>query len=198
MPDVYDPSDWYWQDDGGRIYASARYLDVAQDDADLTSWLDRGNEPTRWPVDDAGEQTDDALRSVLAPYGLPFGRREAMIARVNALADAKLAAGYPAADGLHVDVSDSSRADLGGMATTALGATSGTLPWPDSYKEGWITIENVRIPMPEPADGLMLAAGAGEFYAAIKQHARDLKDAVLAATDEAALDAIDIEAGWPG
>ena len=43
----------------------------------------------------------------------------------------------------------------------------------------------------------MLAASVGDWYAAVIQHRRDLKDAVLAAEDAAALDAIDVTTGWP-
>ena len=44
---------------------------------------------------------------------------------------------------------------------------------------------------------LALAASVGDWYAAIVQHRRDLKDAALAAEDAAALDAIDVTTGWP-
>lgn len=120
---------------------------------------------------------------------------------IRALAEAKIAAGAPVErDGqvLHVALDDGSRADMGGMATTAVAAAGGAVPWPESYQIGWITVENIRIPLPTPADGLSLAAAVGDYYARVKQHARDLKDAVLAASDKAALDAIDIHSGWPG
>ena len=71
------------------------------------------------------------------------------------------------------------------------------MPWPESYSRGWITIENVRIPLDTPSDGLALAASVGDFYAAVIQNRRDLKNAALAATTADALAAIDIDAGWP-
>ncbi|WP_319520185.1 hypothetical protein [uncultured Martelella sp.] len=109
----------------------------------------------------------------------------------------RLAAGYPHASGLHVALDQSSRADMSAMAATALAVISGSANWPESYRTGWITIENSRIPLETAADGLALAAAVGDHYAALRQHARDLKDTVLAADDAAALEAVDIETDWP-
>ena len=123
--------------------------------------------------------------------------RTAKVAAITAAADARLTAGAPVSGGLHVALDDGSRADLTAMATTATAAASGAVPWPESYSRGWITIENVRIPLDTPSDGLALAASVGDFYAAVIQNRRDLKDAALAATTADALAAIDIDAGWP-
>lgn len=123
--------------------------------------------------------------------------RDAKALGVVAQADALISAGAPVNGGLHVAMDDGSRADLTAMAATATAAISGVLSWPADYARGWITIENLRIPLATPADGLSLAASVGNYYAAIVQHRRDLKDAALAASDVAALDAIDIAADWP-
>ena len=123
--------------------------------------------------------------------------RAAKIAAITAVADALLAAGAPVAGGLHISLDDGSRADLTAMASTAIAASSGAVEWPESYAQGWITAENIRIPLAQPAEGLALAAMAGSHYAAIVQRRRDLKDAVLAAPTADALAAIDIDAGWP-
>lgn len=123
------------------------------------------------------------------------------MARVSAIdtkVAALLAAGAPVDGDLHVGLDDSSRADLGAMATTALAAAAGSVPWPESYQQGWITKENVRIPMAEAADGLLLAAVAGDYYARIRQRGRTLKDEVEAAVSEDELDEVNIDAGWPG
>lgn len=122
----------------------------------------------------------------------------AKVAAINAKVDALLSVGCPVGGGLHVAVDDGSRADMGAMATTALAAMSSAVPWPASYQTGWIAIENVRVPLPTPGDGLGLAAGVGDYYAKVRQRGRDLKDAALAAEDPSDLDAVDIETGWPG
>ncbi|KAA5602611.1 hypothetical protein F1188_20490 [Roseospira marina] len=126
--------------------------------------------------------------------------RAAVLTTIEARKAEILAAGYPvrqARASLHVAVHDAGRADLGGMAITALAAHAGSVAWPAAYAQGWISTENIRIPLPDPGDGLALAAGVGGWYAAVVQHARDLKDAALAAEDTAALDALDPDAGWP-
>lgn len=123
--------------------------------------------------------------------------RERKVSDIQARSHALLAIGAPVSDGLHVALDDGSRADLTAMAATATAAASGALPWPDSYSRGWISMENVRIPLATPAAGLTLAATAGDYYAAIVQHRRDLKDAALAAENAEALDAIVVSAGWP-
>lgn len=123
---------------------------------------------------------------------------ERKVSDIQAMSHALLAIGANVSDGLHVALDDGSRADLTAMAATATAAASGALPWPDSYARGWISMENVRIPLATPAAGLTLAATAGDYYAAIVQHRRDLKDAALAAESAEALDAIDVSAGWPG
>ncbi|UPK03091.1 hypothetical protein [Bradyrhizobium sp. 170] len=69
----YDPYDWYWKAEDGRIYSSKRQTNVTDTDADLLSWCGEGDDaavPQFWPRDDAGAQTDAALQAVLDPYGL--------------------------------------------------------------------------------------------------------------------------------
>lgn len=123
--------------------------------------------------------------------------RASKIAAIVAAADALLATGAPVNGGLHVALDDGARADLTAMATTATAAASGAIAWPEAYARGWISMENVRIPLATPAAGLALAAIVGDWYARIVQRRRDLKDAVLAAPTADALAAIDIDAGWP-
>lgn len=140
---------------------------------------------TNWTAPAVREPSLDDLRAVT-------------VAAISAAANALLAAGAPVTDGLHVALDDGSRADLTAMAATATAASTGAIPWPDSYARGWISVENVRIPLATAAAGLMLAASAGNYYAALVQNRRDLKDAALAAENAAALEAIDVSAGWPG
>ncbi|TAY95872.1 DUF4376 domain-containing protein [Rhizobium ruizarguesonis] len=118
------------------------------------------------------------------------------IAAINIQTEEVLAAGAPA-DGLHIALDADSRADMGAMATTAALALSGATEWPDSYSRGWISIENIRIPLDVPADGIALAAGVGDYYARVRQNSRDLKDGALAAGTEEELNAVEIDSGWP-
>lgn len=67
------PENWYWQSDDGRVYSSAIQSVVPKTYNAFKDWLADGNQPTRWPVDDNGEQTDAELSKVLKPYGLLIG-----------------------------------------------------------------------------------------------------------------------------
>jgi hypothetical protein len=71
MPEmsVYNPYNWYWLADDGRLYSSAVTALIDPSDPDYVSWSGL-NVATRWPPDDAGNQTDWSLQAVLAPYGL--------------------------------------------------------------------------------------------------------------------------------
>lgn len=123
------------------------------------------------------------------------GKIAAVVARVASL----IAAGAPVEHGgttYHVAIGEGSRTDMTAMGTTALATLAGALTWPADYALGWITVENDRIPLPTPAEGLALANACGVHYAAIVQHGRTLKDMILAA-DEGTLAAIDIDVGWP-
>lgn len=162
------------------------------------------------PNDDDGfiEGPDDVFCGYLfdgeefaPPAASPLDALKAeLTAGINSHVAALLATGAPVVVGestLHVALDDGSRADLTAMAATAIAASGEAIPWPASYQAGWIAIENVRIPLPTPSHGLGLAAGVGDRYAQIRQHGRDLKDAVIAAIDEVDLAALDIETGWP-
>lgn len=127
-------------------------------------------------------------------------RRVIKISAIDGYAEQLLSAGAPVEAGgvmLHVSYLGEARTDMTAMAATAGLATAGLMSWPADYARGWISVENVRIPIPAPADGLALAERVGIYYAAIRQHARDLKDIALAAETFADLDAIDISVGWP-
>lgn len=122
--------------------------------------------------------------------------KQEKVAAITAKTEEATAAGVKIGQ-FTVAMDDASRADLGGMAVTALAAASGALPWPESYRQGWISKENKRIPMETPQDGLTLAAAVGDQYATIRQNGRTLKDAAESAGTKAALEAVDINAGWP-
>lgn len=64
------PFQWFWQADDGRVYSAAARSLVSEDDGEFSDFKSSGRKPTRWPVDDAGAQTDAALNEVLSAYGL--------------------------------------------------------------------------------------------------------------------------------
>ena len=154
----------------------------------------RGDEPVT--VDFVGDPGEQGLSLERPAPGIDH-LRATKLAAIRSAANALLAAGAPVTGGLHVALDEGSRSDLTAMAATASAAASGAVSWPESYARGWIAGENVRIPLPPPADGLALVASVGGWQAAVVQRRRELKDAALTAGDAAALDAIDETAGWP-
>ncbi len=166
---------------------------------------DPGWQPGEGEVAFDDEPTEAALLAAF-PGRAAAGLQAAIAARCNAIdaeRDRRLKAGK-LFGGLHVALldklgTDGPRADLGGMVTTAgfvlLGIPGVT--WPASFQLGWISVENERIAMPTPADGLALAASAGDYFAAVVQVARDKKDDCLEAADLTELEGISIETGWP-
>ncbi|MGX1323249.1 hypothetical protein AB7M17_006702 [Bradyrhizobium sp. USDA 377] len=67
MSNLYNPHDWYWRADDGRVFASARQQIVAEDDADYLAFKEFAA-PTTWPRDGDGNQTLAELQRVLFPY----------------------------------------------------------------------------------------------------------------------------------
>jgi hypothetical protein len=81
----YDPANWYWKADDGRIFASARQIIVPDTDADYLVFIQRVA-PTMWPRDTAGDQTDAALQEVLTPFNIFVtlqGRAQALAKRAR-------------------------------------------------------------------------------------------------------------------
>lgn len=67
----YNPLDWYWKADDGRVFSSSKQSVVASDDADFVAWSTQtGMGATPWPRDLQGNQTTASLQDVLTPYGL--------------------------------------------------------------------------------------------------------------------------------
>jgi hypothetical protein len=67
---IFDPATWYWLADDSRVYAGPTQLQVTDTDPDYVAWIGAGRTPIAWPRDEAGNQTDEALQTALAPYGM--------------------------------------------------------------------------------------------------------------------------------
>ncbi|WP_175426634.1 DUF4376 domain-containing protein [Azospirillum brasilense] len=138
---------------------------------------------------------DESGRPVLAfpPPPTLAERRATVAAAVDALRDRHMDEGAEHG-GKRFALDGTSRTDLAGMATTAALVQLGALEWPADYATGWIALDNSRLPLPTPQDGIALAAAVAARYAALVQAARTIKDAVVASDDP---ETIDIAAGWP-
>lgn len=64
---MFNPYDWYWRADDGRIFASARQITVDETDPDFIAFSEL-TAPTPWPRDENGQQTAAELQRVLFPY----------------------------------------------------------------------------------------------------------------------------------
>jgi hypothetical protein len=67
---VFTPANWYWIAANGRIYSSARSAIVYPEDAGYRAFIAVHGAVTPWPVDGNGNQTADALKELLAHYGI--------------------------------------------------------------------------------------------------------------------------------
>lgn len=80
---MFNPHDWYWLADDGRLFSSARISLVEKEDLGFLEWCMLADQeddesleppeplhPTRWPIDGNGDQTWASLQDVLTPYGV--------------------------------------------------------------------------------------------------------------------------------
>lgn len=94
------------------------------------------------------------------------------------------------------------RENIAGAAQLALmavinGAQAGDLRWHGGDEDFvWIAEDNSLTPM-DAQTVMAFASAAADMKSACIFHARGLKEAIDAAADEAAVAAVDIEAGWP-
>jgi hypothetical protein len=138
----------------------------------------------------------------LSPPDLDAMRAEKRVA-INAQRDQRMRAGFSFA-GAMFDYDDASQrritgaAALAGFALTMGGKAPDDLRWHGGGSDFvWIAQDNSLVPM-----NTITCFGFGQAAAAWEQAhifaARGLKDAVDAAADHEAIQAIDITAGWPG
>ena len=69
---MFNPGDWYWRADDGRLFSSARLETVSESDPTYKEWFGSGTEyaPMLWPRDEAGNQTEAELFRSLAKLGV--------------------------------------------------------------------------------------------------------------------------------
>lgn len=111
--------------------------------------------------------------------------------RVNAIKNHYQQSGAPTPHGI-VDSDMDSRNKLNGAVLMAMLAAQAGQP----FALTWTLADNSNVNL----DGqslITMASAVGQYVATCHGHAQVLKAAIDAAADHAALDAIDIEAGWP-
>lgn len=194
----YNPSEWFWRvaGDPDHVYSSAADVFIPVTDADYQSWLAQGGITT--PI-----ATADELWDVLRAAGVPFTQRifsngawtldlEAYRAgRLAALADYRwrVETGGLNWNGYTIPTDDRSKTLINAAADRA--RRSDTPP-----SAGWkISADTWIDATVQQMTDLQEAVEA--FVDACFAHERQLAQDILDASDEGALDAVDIESGWP-
>ena len=122
---MFDPYNWYWLADDGRVYASKRQLIVDDTDADYAAWAVNFIAPP-WPRDDAGNQTDAALQETLAPYHTLFVNLAFYTADVRWR---KEQSGLTLTTGMKIKTDDRAQAKITGVYDASLVKADIITPW---------------------------------------------------------------------
>lgn len=69
----YDPFNWYWRAEDGRLYSSKLDKLITPEEPAFVQHIADGGFATTWPKDDDGVQTVAALQDVLTPYNIVIG-----------------------------------------------------------------------------------------------------------------------------
>jgi hypothetical protein len=87
---MYNPFDWYWLAGDGQLFSSARQMTCPPSDQQYKDWLTKGHQPTPYPKDEAGDESEAELAAVLSVYGIAIGLpayKARTIARINEAAE---------------------------------------------------------------------------------------------------------------
>jgi hypothetical protein len=141
-----------------------------------------------------GYAFDQDFNIVPAEVGLPDNR----LAKRNAAADhfaALMAAGFTYSGALF-QIDSPAQAQIAAMGVMALGSITDPAgsPWPAGFY--WIAADNSHVAM-DAAQMYAFGRAAGAYVSTCVLRLRAIKDAIAAAADQAALDAIDVTAGYP-
>ena len=135
-------------------------------------------------------------QAVVAAYDpLPAVRAQTE-AQVQATLAAKLAAGFAIGSNV-VAIDQTAQAEIGSLAILALATLGGqvTTPWPTGRT--WPLVSGTPIPLTTPQDLIAVGGPCAHYVWSIKNYAIGLIAQIEAATTAAAVQAIDITAGWP-
>ena len=107
----------------------------------------------------------------------------------------RLPAGFTYSGTLYqVDASSLSNITSMGALATASIANPNAVPWPSGFY--WLAADNSHVAM-TAAQMLAFAAAVAGYVSACVLRLRAIKDSIVATADQAALDAIDVTAGYP-
>ena len=144
----------------------------------------------------ATSRGDTVVNGVYTPYAPTLAdNKTAKIAAAETVFDGLIAAGFTYA-GARYQIDSDSQTQLAAMSLMALGSITdpANSPWIAGFY--WIAGDNSHVPMDAPT---MYAFGraVASYVSAGVLRLRAIKDAIAGAADQAALDAIDVTAGYP-
>lgn len=190
---IYNPNNWYWLADDGRLYSSSIGQLLPTNNEAFEEWLSLGGLPTPWPRDDEGNQTEDALQAVLSQHGLYFdlGRLKVSLkVQVDAAAEAERLKYITPGDGQAMTYRQ--------KVDEALAFKAADIPLAEDYL---LLASEVGITAPtlgEVADTVLAAYSHWQLMGAAIETARlGAKRDIDAAADEAAARAIVDAIEWP-
>ncbi len=123
---MYNPNDWYWLAEDGRVYSSKTGGLVASDNAAFVAWKgDNARFPTIWPRDANDDQTEAALQTVLGIYPGLFAGLTTYAANKRWEKEV----GGITVSGMLVATDDRSKLMIAGARTAADADEDFTTPW---------------------------------------------------------------------
>lgn len=157
MSKTYDGRNWYWAKKDGTFFSSDRILAVPASDPIFRAWAEDGTQPSRYPLDEHGNESEAELQYVLDDYG-----RFASLDRYAAAAryEAEIAGVTVKVGGKDVPVS-TRRDDRDGLRDTALAITLGLRPDKAMFKFA----DGVSRPATNAEMGEAIAAAFGHVQA---------------------------------
>lgn len=139
---------------------------------------------------------DTVADGVLVPYAPTLADAQAAkAAAAEAQFASILGAGFTWSGTLfQIDVDSQTRISaMGALALGSIADAAGN-PWADGFY--WVAADNSHVPMDAPAT-YAFARAVALYVSGCILHLRTIKDTIAGATDQAALDAVDVTVGYP-
>lgn len=179
---MFNPGNWYWVQENGSVFSSAKRKFYAQSNADFKAWLAEGNIPTQYPRDETGNQSEDELAATLLEHGVFIRPKEYAAAKRYTLETG----GY-VFRGHRIATDRESRVSISGMA---LGASL----LGDQFSTSWKCADGSFITL-DAADALALATEVMAFVSACFGVESEVS-AGIASGDITSIEQVD-HADWP-
>jgi hypothetical protein len=128
---AFNPYNWYWLADDGRIFSSLQQAQVPNTDQGYVDFC-QVNQPTPWPYDDQGAQTDASLQAALDPHQTIFANNMYYAAYQRWVTESgglTITGVASAPAGMPIKTDDRSLNLVGLAASAALGDAAFTTTW---------------------------------------------------------------------